>query len=102
MNKQTMIIGGVIFVIALTFLYPQKDTDSTKNNEQIIEMAAAKRCAANRGCSRQAASCIAQLVWSLVGHKALPAPALALAVVRVLVALPEPWGITRGPVHTAL
>ena len=39
MNKQVMIIGGVIFVIALTFLYPQKDMDSKKNNEQIIEMA---------------------------------------------------------------
>ena len=39
MNKQTMIIGGVIFVIALTFLYPQKDTDNKKNNEQITEMA---------------------------------------------------------------
>ena len=39
MNKQTMIIGGVIFVIALTFLYPQKDTYSKKNNEQITEMA---------------------------------------------------------------
>ena len=39
MNKQVMIIGGVIFVIALTFFYPQKDMDSKKNNEQLIEMA---------------------------------------------------------------
>tara|TARA_Y100001970_G_scaffold80562_1_gene102297 strand:- start:1097 stop:2014 length:918 start_codon:yes stop_codon:yes gene_type:complete len=38
MNKQVMIIGGVIFIIALTLFYPQQDKDNKQDNEQIAEV----------------------------------------------------------------
>ena len=30
MNKQVIVIGGIIFIVALTFFYPQNSTSNQK------------------------------------------------------------------------